>query len=136
MNSFAKMLGMPISAETTCFIGSFSNGIAVIVNGKEYFLRFTDFPWFEYCNTAELRDVTSDRWGVYWKSLDIDLSIESIENPERFSEKISVDAWLKARQRNAARMLGSIRSAKKAAASRENGNKGGRPRKNPVAAMA
>ena len=136
MNSFAKMLGMPISAETTCFIGSFSNGIAVVVNGKEHFLRFTDFPWFEYCNTAELRDVTSDRWGVYWKSLDIDLSIESIENPERFSEKISVDAWLKARQRNAARMLGSIRSAKKAAASRENGSKGGRPRKTPATAMA
>ena len=61
MNSFAKMLGMPISAETTCFIGSFPDGIAVIVNGKEYFLRFTDFPWFEYCNVAELRDVTSDR---------------------------------------------------------------------------
>ena len=136
MNSFAKMLGMPISADTTCFVGSFPNGIAVVVNGKEYFLRFTDFPWFEYCSTAELRDVTSDRWGVYWNSVDIDLSMESIENPERFPEKISVAAWLKARQRNAARMLGSIKSAKKAAASRENGTKGGRPPKSLTPVMA
>ncbi len=136
MNSFAKMLGMPILANSTYYVGSFPDGMAIVVNGKEYFLRFTDFPWFEYCSVAELRDITSDKWGVYWNQLDIDLSIESIENPERFPEKISVDAWLKARQRNAARMLGSIKSAKKSAASRENGSKGGRPRKNLTTAMA
>jgi hypothetical protein len=136
MNSFAKMLGMPISADTTCFVGSFSDGMAIVVNGKEYFLRYTDFPWFEYCSVAELRKITSDRWGVYWDLVDIDLSIESIENPEHFPEKISVAAWLKARQRNAARLLGGIKSAKKAAASRENGSKGGRPRKSVTPSVA
>ena len=119
------MLGISTSENKTCFLGTLPDGIAILVNGKEYFLRYTDFPWFEYCNAVELRDMTADRWGVYWNSLGIDLSIESLEEPERFPEKISVDAWLRARNRRAVQTLGNIRSAKKAAASRHNGAKGG-----------
>ena len=129
MNNFATMLGINTSENKTCFLGTLPEGIAILVNGKEYFLRYTDFPWFEYCNAVELRDMTADRWGVYWNTLDIDLSIESLENPERFPEKISVAAWLRARNRRAAQTLGNIRSARKAATSRLNGTKGGRPRK-------
>lgn len=107
------MLGISTSENKTCFLGTLPDGIAILVNGKEYFLRYTDFPWFEYCNAVELRDMTADRWGVYWNSLGIDLSIESLEEPERFPEKISVDAWLRARNRRAVQTLGNIRSAKK-----------------------
>ena len=135
MNSFAKMLGIDTSENKTRFLGTLPDGIAVLVNGKEYFLRYADFPWFEYCSAVELRDLTADRWGVYWNSLGIDLSIESLEEPERFPEKIPVEAWLRARNCRAAQTLGGIRSAKKAAASRHNGAKGGRPRKKKVSAL-
>ena len=65
MNSFAEMLGINTSKNKTCFLGTTGDGMAVLVNGKEYFLRYADFPWFEYCGATELHDVTVDRWGVY-----------------------------------------------------------------------
>ena len=129
MNSFAATLGLSTSGNETCFLGTTDEGMAVLVKGKEFFLRYTDFPWFEYCEIRELRDVTADRWGVYWNAIGIDLPIEALEHPEQFPEKISVESWLKARSRSAARIMGQVKSVRKAAASRRNGLKGGRPRK-------
>ena len=129
MNSFAEMLGINTSGNKTCFLGTTDEGMAVLVNGRDYFLRYADFPWFEYCGASELRDVTADRWGVYWNAIGIDLPIEALETPGKFPVKISVESWLKARSRNAARILGQVRTERKAAASRSNGTKGGRPRK-------
>ena len=55
MNSFAEMLGISTSDNKTCFLGTTDEGMAVLVNGKDYFLRYADFPWFEYCCATELR---------------------------------------------------------------------------------
>lgn len=127
MKNAAMRHGMNISENKTCYLGSTNEGISILVHGKEYFLKYTDFPWFEYCTPLEMREITADKWGVYWNNLDIDLSIESIENPENFPFSIPVENWLKVRNKRAAVTLGQIRTAKKAFASRLNGLKGGRP---------
>jgi hypothetical protein len=61
------------------------NGFWVNLGGRELFLSFSVFPWFA---DAPVRKVLNVRWPapdhLYWPDLDIDLSVESIENPDRF----------------------------------------------------
>jgi hypothetical protein len=61
------------------------NGVWLLVEDRECFLSFGDFPWFRDASVAQVLEVerpSSDH--LYWPSLDIDLSIESLEHPERF----------------------------------------------------
>ena len=37
MNSFAEMLGISTSENKTCFLGTTDEGMAIMVNGKDYF---------------------------------------------------------------------------------------------------
>ena len=49
------------------------------------FLSFTDFPWFYDAPVVKILKVerpTVDH--LYWPDLDVDLSISSIEHPEKF----------------------------------------------------
>lgn len=49
------------------------------------FLPFEQFPWFRAETVAQLTRVerpSPDH--LYWPDLDVDLSVESIEHPERF----------------------------------------------------
>jgi uncharacterized protein DUF2442 len=62
------------------------HGFWLYVGGRELFVSFIEFPWFE---DAPVKHLTNVRWSapdqLHWPELDIDLSIESIEHPERFS---------------------------------------------------
>ena len=65
-----------------------THGIWLLSSGKELFLSYKDFPWFKDAPIGKVIAVEEASSGhFYWPELDIDLGIESIENPEMFPLK-------------------------------------------------
>ena len=61
------------------------HGFWVLLDGRELFLPFDEFPWFRSAPVeAILRVERPQPDHLYWPALDVDLSVESIEHPERF----------------------------------------------------
>jgi len=61
------------------------HGFWLLLDEKEVFLPFRQFPWFAQANIADLSDVQRPvAHHLYWPALDIDLSVESIEHPDSF----------------------------------------------------
>ena len=62
-----------------------SHGLWILSNEKEYFLSYEQFPWFKDKTINDITHVKSSGQGhLYWENLDVDLSLEMIEHPERF----------------------------------------------------
>jgi hypothetical protein len=61
------------------------DGFWLRVEGRELFVAFSHFPWFE---NATIRQITAverpSPHHLRWPDLDIDLALASIEHPERF----------------------------------------------------
>ena len=67
------------------------HGFWILADGKEYFLSFKDFPWFEDKTIKDITDVKCfGENHLYWENLDIDLTLEMIEHPEKFPLKAKV----------------------------------------------
>lgn len=75
--------------------GATTTGVEVVSIGKhgfwlsletrELFVAFADFPWFADAAVRQVLNVrASSPDPLYWFDLDVDLSLESIEHPERF----------------------------------------------------
>lgn len=61
------------------------HGFWVLLEGRESFLSFKDFPWFKEANIRELLNVTMPHaHHLYWPDLDVDLAVESLGHPERY----------------------------------------------------
>ena len=61
-------------------------GIWVLIGEKELFLSFENFPWFRNAPVSAIHNVELlNPRHLHWPDLDIDLEVESIEHPERFT---------------------------------------------------
>jgi hypothetical protein len=60
-------------------------GFWIFIKGKEYFLPYKEYPWFE---NAKLKDILNVKLlhdtHIYWPSLDIDLDIKIINDPDKY----------------------------------------------------
>lgn len=62
-----------------------TNGLWILTEEKEIFMPFETFPWFRDASVAKIANVeTYSNGHLYWPDLDIDLTIDMIEHPERF----------------------------------------------------
>lgn len=61
------------------------HGIWLLLNGHEKLLPYEQFPWFEHATVAQISEVElQSEDHLYWPELDINLSVESIDHPDRF----------------------------------------------------
>ncbi len=60
-------------------------GFWILLEDKEYFLPFKDFPWFRQATIDHILHVET-LFGdhLYWPELDVDLSLDSVSEPESF----------------------------------------------------
>lgn len=69
-------------AEVTNISG---HGFWLLVDEKELFLPFEEFPWFKSAAVEAILNVERPRpEHLYWPDLDVDLTLDSIEHPERY----------------------------------------------------
>jgi hypothetical protein len=66
-------------------------GIWLFVKGKEYFLSYEDYPYFQEQTLKAIQNVQLlHGYHLYWPELDVDLEIDNLEHPERYPLRSAV----------------------------------------------
>jgi len=76
-------LGSSISAAELSNVSA--HGMWLLVDNRELYLPFDEFPWFRKASIGALAHIErpSERH-LYWPDLEVDLTLEAIENPARY----------------------------------------------------
>ncbi len=81
----SRALGKNVSVEITHIS---SNGVWLLAGDRELFMEYDNFPWFKDASLGKILTVEEPYpEHFYWPDLDVDLTVEIIEHPERFPLK-------------------------------------------------
>ena len=63
-------------------------GIWLLARGKEYFLSYKEYPYFQDQSLFAIQNVQLlHGFHLFWPELDIDLEIDNLENPQKYPLK-------------------------------------------------
>lgn len=81
----SRMPGKNASVEVTHIS---KTGVWLLSHDREFFMSYEDFSWFKDAPVGKIMNVEEPYAGhYYWPDLDVDLTSEIIEYPERFPLK-------------------------------------------------
>ncbi len=64
------------------------HGVWMLVDERELFMPFDDFPWFRNAPVDSVLKLERPQpHHLYWPDLDIDLTVDTIENPQKYPLK-------------------------------------------------
>ena len=65
-------------------------GFWISVQKQEFFLPFSEYPWFRKATIEQIYELQLLRGKhLYWPTLDVDLEIKTLKNPEAYPLKFS-----------------------------------------------
>jgi Protein of unknown function (DUF2442) len=76
--------GARTSARKVEVLGLTPHALWLLVGDREYMLDFARFPWFQDATMRAAQDVSLRFDHLYWSTLEVDLHLDSLSEPERF----------------------------------------------------
>jgi hypothetical protein len=69
------------------------HGVWLLVDDRELFMPFDEFPWFRNAPVDSVLHLERPRKNhLHWPALDVDLTVDSIEHPEKYPLTAKPDA--------------------------------------------
>lgn len=64
------------------------NGMWLLIGEQEFFLAFSEFPWFAKATIEQIYDLeVHSKTHLHWPALDVDIDVDSLKHPDAYPLK-------------------------------------------------